>query len=165
MIKRPVRIEGDIAYVPLTQGYTAIIDAADVPLADMWNWCAHVQAGRVYAQRTDHSGPKKRKVYLHRAIMGDPDGFDVDHRDGDGLNNRRSNLRKATTSQNLRNQRIRSDNTSGLKCVSLSHGKWRARITVNGKTKTIGRFPTPEAAYAAYCKASLQMHGEFGRIV
>ena len=162
-MKRPIRIEGETAYITLTQGFTAVIDAADVPLVARWNWCAHVQAGTVYAQRTDHSGPKKRKVYLHRAIMGDPDGLDVDHRDGDGLNNRRNNLRKATTSQNICNQRIRSDNTSGLKGVSPRYGKWQARITAHGKTRSLGWFPTPESAYAAYCKASLQMHGEFGR--
>ncbi|MEG7750695.1 HNH endonuclease, partial [Listeria monocytogenes] len=76
--------------------------------------------------RTDRSGEKPRAVYLHRQIMGEPSGFEVDHIDGNGLDNRRANLRVASKTQNVRNQRIRQDNTSSFKGVSWSkrRQKW-----------------------------------------
>ena len=162
---RAILIEGDIAYVPLTQGYEAIIDAADVPLVREWNWSAWKFGDLIYACRTDYSGSKQRTVRMHRVIMGEPDGIGIDHRDNNGLNNRRENLREATNEQNARNRRIRSDSTSGLKGVSWrkSEGKWTASIGVSGKRKHLGYFNTPEAAHEAYIKASIQFHGQFGR--
>jgi hypothetical protein len=167
MKPRPIRIDGEIAYVPLTQGYTAVIDAADAPLVGQYNWCAEVQSRAVYARRTDRSGVKQRSVLMHRVLMGAPNGLEVDHIDGNGLNNRRDNLRTATKAQNVRNQRTRSDNTSGLKGVSWDgrNSKWKAQIKFNGKRHHLGRHNTPEQAYAAYCAASSRLHGEFGRTV
>ena len=162
---RPIRICGDVAFVPLTKGYESIIDSADVSLVDCYNWFALPINSTVYAARSDYSGKKMRMVYVHRTIMGEPDGLQVDHRDGGGLNNRRGNLRVATSSQNMRNRRISSSNTSGFKGVYLSKtiGKWCAQITISHKQKHLGTFTSPEEAHAAYCRASEQYHGEFGR--
>lgn len=163
-MKRTIRVEGDIAYVPLTQGYEAVIDAADVHLVKGHNWCADVRGHTIYAIRTDCSGHKKRKVYMHRSLMGDTAGLDIDHRDGDGLNNTRRNLRVATPTQNRCNSRARKDNTSGFKGVSWhrAKGKWHARIQMNGKNHNLGLHATPEAAHAAYAAASAEFHGAFG---
>jgi hypothetical protein len=163
---RLIRIEGNLAFVPLTKGYEAVIDAAYVHLVDAWDWCARVTPHAVYAQRTDRTGPKQRKVYLHRVIMGEPDGLKIDHIDSDGLNNRRANLREATTSQNNHNQRIRGDNTSGFKGVSWDKrcGKWRADIRLDGKNRFLGYHATLEAAAEAYAAASADLHGQFGRL-
>lgn len=165
-MKRPIRIEGNIAYVPLTKGYEAVIDAADVPLVDGFNWCAQVQSHTVYAQRKDRSGPKPRTVLLHRVIAGEPEGFDIDHRDGNGLDNRRANLRDATKAQNQHNARISKRNTSGFKGVMRNNrnSKWQAMIGLNRKQHHLGFFNCPTAAYFAYIKASRALHGEFGRI-
>lgn len=162
---RPIRVEGNLAYVPLTQGRVAIIDAADVHLVEGFNWYAMKNRNTFYAQRTDRSGTKQRTVLMHRVIMGEPDGLDVDHEGGNGLNNRREKLRVATKSQNQHNQRKSRANTSGLKGVywDKSQGKWRAQIQLGGKKKHLGRFDTPEQAYADYCAASAKYHGEFGR--
>ena len=162
---RPIRIQGQLAYVPLTQGYEAVIDAADVPLVDGFNWQAQVHSHNVYAFRNDRTGPRRRVVRMHRIIMGEPLGFEVDHKDSNGLNNRRSNLRVATTAQNQHNQRKRKDNTSGFKGVYRreNKGKWRARIMINGVRKDLGGYDTPEAAHDAYCEASAKYHKEFGR--
>jgi hypothetical protein len=162
---RPIRVCGGVAYVTLTQGYEAIIDAADVPLVDGWNWYAIVHKHTIYAMRSDYSGTKRRGVYLHRAIMGEPMGFQIDHIDGDGLKNKRCNLREATPTQNRCNQAIGSRNTSGFKGVSFHKRirKWRAAISTNRKTKNLGYFSTPEEAHSAYCTASRELHGEFGR--
>jgi hypothetical protein len=102
---------------------------------------------------------------MHRVILGCPDILSVDHKDGDGLNNRRENLRLATQSQNMHNQRINRANKTGFKGVSLHKvsGKWIAQIGLKGKTNYLGLFASPEEAHAAYCRASDQYHGDFGR--
>lgn len=162
---RPIRIEGDVAYVPLTRGYEAVIDAVDVPLVAGFNWYPIVHPRVVYALRTDLSGNKKRTVLMHRAILGEPEGMQVDHKDTDGLNNRRNNLREATVSQNQRNRRLDRNNTSGYKGVAWHKvtGKWQARITLRGESNYLGVFDTPQEAHAAYVAASAELHGEFGR--
>lgn len=89
----------------------------------------------------------------------------VDHIDGDKLNNNRRNLRWATTHENGRNAKMRSDNTSGYKGVSYhkSNGKWRSRINDCGKNRHLGYFDTAEEAAAAYRAAAICLHGEFAR--
>ena len=165
-IIRPIRIDGNTAYVPLTKGYEAIIDAADVPLVDAWNWTAIVGLSNVYAFRSYWRDKNKRTVYLHRAIMGEPDGLQVDHINCNGLDNRRVNLRLATRSQNQHNRGASSNNTSGFKGVTWHEGnkKWQAQIAFCGKHKYLGGYDTAEAAHAAYAEASSKYHGEFRRL-
>jgi hypothetical protein len=162
---RPIRIEGDVAYVPLTKGYEAIIDAADVPLVEGVNWWAKISRITVYAAAKLPS-PQRGDKLMHRAIMNTPSKMETDHIDGDGLNNRRSNLRIATTSENQRNRGLSANNTSGFKGVSWQKRtkKWRAEIRSNGVYWWLGDFDTPEAAHAAYVAASERLHGEFGRV-
>lgn len=165
--KRPIRIEGDVAYVPLTRGYEALIDAADVHLVSTWNWYAYQDRHTLYARRTDRSGGPSVTVPMHRHLMGSPDGLEISHRNGNGLDNRRStNLRITTHAESQRNQRIRTDSSSRLKGVhwDAARGQWCSQITLDGKTCTLGRYDTPEDAHAAYCRASAEMHGEFGRV-
>lgn len=161
---REIRVEGDVAYVPLTKGYEAIIDAADLPLVQGFHWTALVSPRSIYAYRVDCSGGGRRGILMHRLLLGDPSGMEVDHRNGDGLLNRRSNLRAATKQQNRQNARKRTDNTSGFKGVARDGGKWGARIMVDGKRKYLGGFGCPTAAHLAYAKASQALHGEFGRV-
>jgi hypothetical protein len=169
---RPIKVDGDVAIVHLTRGYVAVIDAADVPLVDQWNWCAEVSRKRdgsfrtVYAMRTDTApGKKAVTVKLHRVILGAEDDAVVDHKDGDGLNNRRTNLRPATGAQNNFNSRKRVDNSSGKRGVHWHkvRKKWRAEIQANGKKKHLGLFCSIEEAAAAYLTASESLHGEYGR--
>lgn len=163
---RQIRIEGDVAYVPLTKGYVAIIDAADVPLVEGVCWQAMIGRNTVYAVRTCGSGKAKRRVAMHRVILDAPIGSLVDHRNGDGLENRRNNLRLATCAGNNQNARIRRDNTSGLKGASWHKRckRWQATISIDGNLKHLGYFATPELAHAAYAKVAADMHGEFARV-
>lgn len=168
---RPIRIEGNIAYVTLTKGHEAVIDAADVPLVAGFHWGSQIhnrQDGtiRVCAARTEYLPEKKRRVvYMHREIAQTPSGLDTDHIDGNALNNRRSNLRWATRSQNVQNQGRRSDNSSGFKGVHWDKKRknYRAYIYLQGNRRHLGYFRNAEDAAAAYAKASCEMHGEFGR--
>lgn len=164
---RSIRIVGKTAFIPLTQGYEAIIDAADAPLVAEWNWSACIDRNTVYARRTvkDKEGVQ-HSVFLHNAIHPSPAGLLTDHIDGDGLNNRRSNLRTATREQNGHNAQLSARNTSGIKGVSWCQRsrKWLARITVNGTIKYLGVYSDKDHAAAAYAKASASLHGEFGRV-
>lgn len=101
---------------------------------------------------------------MHRRIMGlrHGDRREVDHVNGNRLDNRRCNLRICDSGQNKQNTKIRSDNTSGYKGVHLHKpGQWRARIKLRGKFWHLGLFDAPEKAHAAYCAASKSLFGEF----
>lgn len=162
---RPIRIDGYSAFIPLTKGYEAVVDAADVPLVGQYNWHAHGNRHWVYAYRNVKRGNKVTKIMLHRIIMRAPDGMMVDHADGDGLNNRRSNLRLATNSENQRNRRPCPASSSNLKGVTWHAGvsKWQAQIKLNGRSKYLGLFATQEAAHAAYSQAASELFGDFAR--
>lgn len=163
---RPLRYEGDLAFVTLTRGLEAVIDAADAHLVEGFNWFARVGGRAVYACRAEwRDGKQQTAVRMHRVIICPTREMQVDHIDGDGLNNRRANLRQASHSQNQRNRGLGRKNTSGYKGVSwhTSSGKWWARIWAGGKRETIGSFATPEAAHAAYVEAAIKLHGEFAR--
>ncbi len=162
---RPIRVEGNIAYITLTKGYEAVIDAADVPLVEGVNWMAAVRGTVVYAVRIARQDGVRRAIYLHR-ILG-PEGAEdqLDHADGDGLNNRRCNLRPATHAQNQWNKGVTKRNKVGMKGVSWHpiNQKWRARIRVNGRNTHLGFFDTPEEAHEAHRNAADQFRGEFSR--
>jgi len=96
--------------------------------------------------------------------MDTPKGMDTDHINGNGLDNRRSNLRVCTRAQNALNTGAYSNNKSGFKGVSLDYKykvKWRADIQVNGKQIFLGYFDTKELAYQAYVEACTKHHKEF----
>lgn len=162
---KSVRIEGDFAYVPLTQGYEAIIDLPDLPLVEGYNWYAWVCRRTVYAQRNvTASGGKKTTIKMHRRITGAPSGVPVDHRDHNGLNNTRSNLRICTHQQNVHNRQLNCRSPSGFKGVHWHEKtqKWRAQIGFNGKKYHLGLYNDPEEAHKAYCEASAKYHKEYG---
>lgn len=152
--------------IQLTQGKVVIVDEVDYQELSAYNWHVHRDGKRWYAisrQRTPKGG--SHQIRMHRLIMNAPDGVDVDHIDGNGLNNTRMNLRLATRSQNSCNRNIRNDNTSGYKGVSFHRatGKWQATITVNGKSAYLGLYATAEDAGAAYDEVAGQIHGQFAR--
>jgi hypothetical protein len=104
-------------------------------------------------------------MYLHRLVMNNPEGFDVDHRSGRKLDNRKSELRVCDTSQNTCNRGAQSNNKSGFKGVFWSTwmNKWCSRIQLYQKNRHLGYFDTAEEAHAAYCEAAHSLHGEFAR--
>ena len=119
--------------------------------------------GRKYAM----SGNRRSSV--HRVVMGNPKGVDIDHIDGDGLDNRKENLRICTHSQNCCNKKVRRDSRSGYKGVYVRKGGSRFQAYISDPaTKfpkkrhiTLGTYGTVEEAALAYNKKALEMYGEF----
>lgn len=124
----------------------------------------------------DGAGRADRRVFLlkyrgqmyraHRVAwlitIGKWPSNQIDHINGDPLDNRFCNLREATRHQNMHNTKKRAG-TSRYKGVSKSFGKWKAQIRANGNPIHLGQFATEEEAHAAYCKAAKELHGEFAR--
>ena len=170
MKKRKGWIDNGIGYIPLTQGQVAIVDTVSVSCLEKWNWCAvwNARMKAYYAFRSDVIDGKPTTIPMHRFVVGlaSGDKRQVDHKNGNTLDNRMDNLRAATASQNAMNRGIQSNNKAGLKGITW-HARtktWRADIGAYGKDKTIGYFKTKEEAHEAYCKAAKELHGEFFRI-
>src|SRR6266851_4451024 len=154
--------EGVMKTIPLTKGYVALVDDEDYLRVSCFHWQAQVRSrGTVYAKRIVGIRPHKRGVYLHRFILGISADKKVDHRDGNGLNCQRSNLRAATHSENLANRPANANSSTSIKGVYLRRGAWEARLTVRGKQLYLGRFATAEEAERVYQQAAREHFGEF----
>lgn len=143
--------------VILTKGYVASIDPEDFTEIDKHSWHAKVKrCGKVYAARTSDGMTR-----MHRQIMGASQGIEVDHKDNNGLNNCRSNLRLATKAENRRN--TPKSAKAIYKGVFKHRNRWQAAITV-GRKIYLGTHATPEDAARAYDVAALKYYGEFACI-
>ena len=155
--------------IPLTQGKFALVDDAEAGKVLPWKWYAQKDKNTFYAKRCVRKPDGTRmKLQMHRVIMGITNhSIQVDHRSGNGLDNRRSNLRVATHGQNQRNAAKRKDNTSGMRGVGWNKhaGKWQARIRANGKRIHLGYFTDIAAAKAARTAAELKYHGQFSAVL
>ena len=163
---RKIRVKGNIAHVPLNRGYVAVIDAEDVPLVAGYNWTVRTVRGLCYAFRTDRSsGYRQRRIHLHRVIARTPKRMHVDHIDGDGLNNRRANLRNVTPAENSQNRNPVKTHGTGYTGVAQPRGykKYIASITVQAVRHKLGTFDTPEDAAKAYQEASERLRGDLAR--
>ena len=157
--------------IQLTKGKVAIVDDADYErVMALGKWCCVGTDG--YAGRTMRLGKKngkwiKRHLAMHRFIMNCPEGSQVDHINGDIMDNRKSNLRICSHSDNMKNRSLYKNNSSGYKGVYLHKAakKWAASIRINkGKRKHLGLFDDCIEAARAYNEAALIHHGEFARL-
>ncbi len=151
--------------IELTQGKVALVDDEDFEQLNRYKWCANKNFNNFYALRTVVlKGGRHKTIKMHREILGlaDPKIL-IDHRDGNGLNNQRENLRICTNQQNRRNSRKRKRTSSQYKGVSFfkRKKKWHARIGINGKLVPLGYFVNEEDAANAYAQAAKKYFGVF----
>jgi hypothetical protein len=148
--------------IKLTRGEFALVSNIDYAYLNQWKWFAVKNGKTFYAVHQEC----QRLVLMHRVILkrlGVKNLKFTDHRDGNGLNNQRRNIRPATKLQNNRNRRIEVGNNSGYKGVHWCkcRNKWRSVIRVDGKLKSLGRFHDPIEAARAYNKAAKKYFGKF----
>lgn len=158
-------------YITLTKGYRAAVDESSFNELNGYAWYAIVTRNRrVYAARQASRKLGKRKpVLMHRQVLemsGVDPGKQVDHIDGDSLNNCRTNLRPSTVSQNHFNVGVRTNSKCGYKGVYLckKRQKWSAEIMACGIRRRLRYFDTAEEAAAAYNEMARELHGEFAAL-
>lgn len=157
----------DFIRIPLTKGKFAIIDTQDLLIVGQFSWRANEHSpGRWYARRSFRHDGRQSSEQMHRRIVGPPVGLWVDHINGDGLDNRRSNLRLCTRQQNTANQAVTTTGASGFRGVRRFRNttKWQAQIKVNQRSLHLGQFNTPEEAAHAYDAAAWRAFGPFATL-
>lgn len=148
-----------MAEIALTRGMVALVDDGDLTWLSKWKWYAYRDPrspSLFYARK--NTSPST----MHGLILPCPPGFVPDHKNGNGLDNRRENLRLASFSQNAMNKRI-TPGVSGFRGVSFSRHrqKWQAKIRAEGKHYHLGYFSSAVAAAEAYDARAVSLHGAF----
>lgn len=140
-----------------------IIDKKDYNIVKDYRWKVSQDSNTFYVQGRKNG--KGHPIPIHRVLFNLTDSkTTVDHINGNGLDNRRQNLRVCTQLENNKNAKIRKDNTSGYKGVHKMKNRYSARIQSNGKRITIGYYDTAEDAAKAYNDYSLKLHGNYGKL-
>lgn len=134
-----------------------LIDDEDFPTVDAWTW--HINKG--YAERIDWKTQKN--ISVHRLVMNAPKGKEVDHINGEKLDNRKVNLRICSPQENRQNSRLRKDNTTGFKGVRRNRKRFQAYIHYNGFIH-LGMFDSPKDAAVEYNKAAKKYFGRFAKL-
>jgi len=138
--------------IELTKGKFTMVDDDDFEELNQHKWYANKMGNILYAVRNIET-PKRAKIYMHRSIMNTPNGLQTDHINGNGLDNRKENLRAVTARQNTQNKHTnKSSIYAGVNWSKVAQ-KWHARICIKGSRKHLGYFKTEIDAYNSYLKA------------
>lgn len=149
--------DDNIRIIPITQSFSCTVDLSDFEHLSRFSWYAVKTKRIVYAAR------KVRGIhfFMHHAIMGKHEGLRVDHADGDGLNNRRSNLRVITNRQNIRHTKtVRG--AVPFRGVYKAHGKFKSEMVIDGSIYRFGVWTVPEDAARAWDEGLLKHGNGFG---
>lgn len=151
--------------IPLTQGKVAVVDDEDFELLNQYKWRTDKGSKTFYGIRTFWDRKKKRyySVMLHREIMRTPKGIEVDHINGNGLDDRKQNMRNCTRAEQSWNRPPNTNSASKYKgvCWDKNRKKWTARIGLNRTLMFIGRYDFETSAARAYDKKARELFGEF----
>lgn len=145
---------------PNYKKFIALVDDEDYERVNQFNWYAKKQENLFYAIRHIE---RHKIIFMHNIIVGFKG---VDHIDGNGLNNQRNNLRKATQQQNMMNKQSRKNSSSRFKGIYWykQTKRWMARITFNQRIFYLGYFTSEIQAALAYNKKALELFGEFAKL-
>lgn len=149
--------------IPLTRGKFALVDDEDFEALNEYKWQLTTTMWGSYATRKIKIGEKKITKGMHRLLLNPKDDELVDHINGNGLDNRRCNIRTCSHAQNTRNKSIPKNNTSGYKGVhwSKKNKNWISQIVINSKAYHVGSFSEIKIAAIAYNMAAIKCYGEF----
>lgn len=152
--------------IPLTQDKVALVDESDHAHLSQWKWFALRSHQKWYAARMERvARGKQRHVLMHRYILQAPDEREVDHANGDTLDNRRCNLRLATPSQNRANMPLHKPNPTGYRGVHRREsGRFRAQISDARQLIRLGTYDTAEEAARAYDAKAREIYGAFAHL-
>lgn len=155
--------------IALTQGLFALVDDEDFEYINQFKWCAYKtgKSKSYHAHRSTRLTNRKQISFeMHRVILNAKKGEKVDHKNRNGLDNRRENLRIATSSQNAANVERTTPSSSKYKGVHFDNRdkKWIAQVSWNNKNYWLGRFVNEADAAKAYNKKAIELHGEFACI-
>jgi len=154
--------------IKLTQGKVVLVDDEDFEYLNQWKWCVRKDHNTFYALRRGIKSEGilwRKTILMHRDIISTPKRKITDHINGNGLDNRKENLRICNHTESNRNRKLQKNNTSGYKGVhKIKFNEYRAKIYINGKVKYLGTYNILEEAAKAYNEAALIHHGEFARL-
>jgi len=158
----------NVGTIDLGDGRVALVDEEDFEEIARHTWRPLWSGSAWYVARSAKTGGRWQNVFMHRVITHAPRGVQVDHRNGDGLDNRRENLRLASSQQNARNRKHRSDSRLPFKGITFDPRSrfrpWRARITVAGANTASRSFATAEEAAREYDRMARERFGVFARL-
>lgn len=153
--------------IKLSSGMTAMVDDEDFEYLNKWKWSSRKRDRdkTCYAFRSERINERSKSVSMHYCVFNPGEGKFIDHKDRNGLNNQKSNLRSATISENNRNQGKRRDSRHPYRGIKKSKSKgtkiWFARIRVGDKRFVSKSFKTPMEAAIEYNRMATKYHGEF----
>lgn len=160
--------------IPLTQGKVALVDDVDYEELAKHKWCASAsRSGRneYYALRKEHINTRWQTLLMHRVVWTRhhgpiPEGKEIDHINGDGLDNRKTNMRLCTHANNMANYRKKKAHSSHFKGVSWQKDchRWKAHIKKDGGKTYLGCYISEEDAARAYDTKAKELFGEFANL-
>lgn len=148
--------------IPLTKGLVALVDDADFELVAQYSWRARLYGRTHYAEAPTKMHGILTTIRMHSLIMEPGTGLEVDHRNHNGLDNRRENLRVCTHRQNCANRRYERARP-GYRGVYPSGANWKAVINRDGRQFNLGHYPCEVMAAVAFDRELLATHGEFAK--
>lgn len=152
-------------HAPNGSSLFAKVDRCDADLISQHRWQPMSSRHSTYARRGYRKDGKIVTAYMHTAILGDPpEGMVIDHINGDGLDNRRANLRFATRSENRRNSPRISPSSAFIGIAQIKTGRWMARIVVDGERLYLGVYDSEAKAARAYDRAAKEHLGDFAQL-
>jgi len=168
LLYRRLRYGYTYRLIPLTKGKYTIVDPDDYHWLSKYKWYASRDYNKFYAIRAgpNRNGKSGKSIRMHREVAKTPKGMECDHINGDSLDNRKANLRSATRMQNSWNRgkslRIGHSKYKGVTFFKREQ-KWGAKICVDGRRISLGRFKDEIQAAKAYDKAAKKYFGEFAK--